>query len=122
MNQNKEEFHLQKYIEEFNTYVHQYLSNNISKVHRNTKIHLDDECYNLIKNLYYSMATKGNIRSKYLVDMLVTVGLIDYLLGQLNSEKGIEKKKIEKAIGKLAIIKTSISGWRNTNESLAKKN
>ncbi len=121
MEQKKEEFHLQKYIEEFNSYIHKYISNNISKIHRNTKIHLEDECYNLVRNLYYGMATKGNIRSKYLVDMAVTVGLIDYLLGQLQEEKNIESKKIEKAIGKLAIIKTSINGWRNTNEALLKK-
>lgn len=115
-------FRLENRIKEFDCYVSTFISNNIPKVHRSRKIHLEDECYNLIKYLYEAIYTKGNIRAKCLNEMLVTVSLLDHLLEQVKQETSVDKKKIENAISKLAEIKNMIKGWKATHESEEKKN
>lgn len=115
-------FHLETTIKNFDKYIQKYISNNISKVHRNLKIHLEDECYNLVKNLYEAVFTKGNIRSKNLVEMLITLSLIDHLLEQTKSVPSINKKKIEIAISQLVEIKNMTRAWKEGHEAKEKKN
>lgn len=115
-------FRLENKIKEFTSYVENYITNNIPKVHRSRKIHLEDECYNLIKYLYEAIYTKGNIRAKRINEMLVTVSLIDHLLEQVKQDSSVEKKKLENAIFKLAEIKNMIKGWKVAHDSEEKKN
>lgn len=114
-------FRLENKIKEFDSYIQTYITNNIPKVHRSRKIHIEDESYNLIRNLYEAIYTKGNIRAKCINEMLVTVSLIDHLLDQIKQETSVEKKKIENAIFKLAEIKNMVKGWKITHESEEKK-
>lgn len=109
-------FHLETKIKNFDKYIQKYISGNISKVHRNLKIHLEDECYNLVKFLYQAIFTKGNIRSKNLTDMLVTLSLIDHLLDEAKEEKNINPKKLETSISQMVEIKNMTRAWRESHE------
>jgi len=115
-------FHLETAIKNFDRYIQKHISNNISKVHRNLKIHLEDECYNLDKYLYEAIFTKGNVRLKNLVEMLVTLSLIDHLLEQAKEEKSISRKKLEVAISQLVEIKNMTRAWKEGHENKEKKN
>ena len=78
MNSDKD-FILLKKISIFNEYVDEYIVSLIPNVHRNVRIHLLDEIYNLQKYLYEAIYNKGNIRSKYINEMIVSISLIDNL-------------------------------------------
>ena len=73
------DFILLKKISIFNEYVDEYIVSLIPNVHRNVRIHLLDEIYNLQKYLYEAIYNKGNIRSKYINEMIVSISLIDNL-------------------------------------------
>lgn len=76
MNSNND-FILLKRVNLFNDYINQYVVSLIPSVHRDIKIHLLDESYNLLKNLYEAIYNKGNIRNKYIIELLVCISLID---------------------------------------------
>ena len=103
-------------ILDFQNYVEKYIDNNIPAVHRNLKIHFQDECYNLSKNMFYATYNKGNIRIKYLVELQVNISLLDMLLNKLREMKEIKTQKINSAISKLGDIKNIIYGWKFNEE------
>ena len=106
-------FHLETAIKDFDKYIIMYISSNIPKVRRNLKIHLEDECYNLVRYLYEAIYTKGNIRAKNITEMLVICSLIE--------DKNINKKKLENSIFKLTEIKNMTRGWKESHEQKEKK-
>ena len=48
-------------------------------IHRDVKIHLADEMYNLSKLLFLAVYNKGNVRMKYLIEIQATISCIDML-------------------------------------------
>lgn len=65
---------------------------------------------------------RGNVRLKNLVEMLVTLSLIDHLLEQAKEEKSISRKKLEVAISQLVEIKNMTRAWKEGHENKEKKN
>lgn len=59
-------------------YTDVYIINSYSKVRISIKIKLQDNLYNLLENLIRSVVNKGNIRNKYINEMLVNIMLLDY--------------------------------------------
>lgn len=84
----------------------------IPSVHRDLKIHLLDESYSLVKTLLQSSFNKGNVRNKYLNDLIVNIALVDYLLGEI-SEINNNKKKCLVAIKQLSDIKNMVYAWKS---------
>ena len=63
---------------DFNDYVRINVANNIPSVYRDIRIHLLDECYNLVSLLFGAVYNKGNIRIniwiiKYLLDKILMI-------------------------------------------------
>lgn len=98
------------------TTLDKYIRNNIvptiPSVHRDLKIHLLDESYSLIKTLLQASFNKGNIRNKYLNDLIVIISLVDYLLGEVG-EINNNKKKCLVAIKLLADVKNMVYAWKS---------
>lgn len=93
-----------------------HILSSIPKVHNNIKIHLQDELYYLSKNMFYATYNKGNIRMKYLTELLVNISLIDMFLVELRDIKTIKLKKINNAISILQVIKNIVYGWKVNEE------
>lgn len=115
-----QEFTLYNKIRDFNSYIRLNIANDIPSVHRDIRIHLLDECYNLISLLFCAVYNKGNIRLKYLNDMRVKISLIDFLISEMQDNKIIKNKTLNVAISKLATIKNIVYGWV-LNEEKEKK-
>ena len=58
-------------------YSETYILNSFSKNHMSIKIRIQDNLYDLMENLIRSSVNVGNIRSKYLKEMLVNIYLLD---------------------------------------------
>ncbi len=116
----EQDFTIYNKIKDFNSYVRMNIANNIPSIHRDMRIHLLDECYNLVSLLFGAVYNKGNIRLKYLNDLRVKLSLIDYIFTDIKECRVIKHKTLEVAINKLAIIKNIIYGWI-INEEKSKK-
>ena len=97
------------------------IANSIPSIHRDMRIHLLDECYNLVSLLFGAVYNKGNIRLKYLNYLRVKLSLIDYIFTDIKDCRVIKYKTLEVAISKLATIKNIIYGWI-INEEKSKMN
>jgi len=104
-------FSLYTKINDFNNYIRKYIVNDIPNIHRDIRIHLLDECFNLTKNMLYASYNKGNIRMKYLIELKVNISVIDILIGNIREFKNINNKYLNTAIIKLSEIKDIIYGW-----------
>ena len=116
----KSDFVLYNKIIYYDKYVRRYLPSVIPSVYRDLRIHLFDENYNLIKYLYKVSYTKGNIKNKYITEMLVTISLIDYLLSTILDFCPKGKKYITKSIGMLTEIKNIIYALKRNSDKSAK--
>ena len=116
----KQRFTIYDKILDFNSYIRKYIVVNIPSVNRDLRIHLLDECYNLLKDMFSAIYNKGNIRMKYLIEMKVTVSLIDMLLTEIGNLKCQKNKYITTSISKLEDIKNIIYGWIINEESKTK--
>lgn len=101
-------------------YSRQYILSSIPKIHNDLKIHYADELYNLTKNMYYATYNKGNIRMKYLIDIQVNLGILDFLLTQIKDLNTIKNKYINNTINILSEIKNIIYGWKFNEEDKKK--
>lgn len=117
---NEPNFGLYNKILDFNNYVDQYIMNGIPEVHRNLRIHFQDESFMLTKNMFYATYNKGNIRMKYLIELQVNISLIDMMLLEMKKFKNIKKSRLDAAISKLSDIKNIIYGWKFNEENKAK--
>ena len=113
-------FMLRNKIIDFKDYQERYILNNIPKVHTDVRIHLSDEIYNLIKYMYYASYTKGNIRLKYLVDLSVSISMLDTIISDLKKYKTIKEKYIINSIDKLNDIRNIVYGWKFNEEKIHK--
>lgn len=114
-------FKIENRIREFNSYIHSNIPNNIPKVHRDLRIRLLDESYNLLHYMYEAEFNKGNIRSKNINEMLVTIALIDYCLDQILTLGAVSHKKMDSALRLLAEIKLLSNGWKKSMETNEEK-
>ena len=104
-------FGLYAKVSDCNNYIRKYIVVNIPNIHRDIRIHLLDECFNLYKNMLYATYNKGNIRMKYLIEIRVNLSLIDILMNDIKELKCINNKYINTSISKLSDIKNIAYGW-----------
>lgn len=102
---------------DYTSYVKTYIIPAIPSNNRDIRIHFLDELYELPKNMFYATYTKGNIRSKYLVDIQVNISLLDMMTEELRKIKTISKKHIDASINKLSSIKNIIYAWKFNEEA-----
>ena len=114
-------FKLYTEIIRYAKYVRRYVAANIPAVHRDIKIHLLDEIYNLKRFLIEAQYTKGNIRIKNITEMIVSISMIDILTDELLELCSNNKKNIVKSIEILTSIKNMTFAWRNNPEPNEKK-
>lgn len=110
------EFKLYLEVINYSNYVRKYVLPDISSVHRDLRIYLLDEIYNLKKYLVSAQYTKGNIRIKYLTDLYVTVCMIDIITTEIKEFCPNSSKHIVSAIKSLTKIKNMIYAWRQNPE------
>ena len=115
-NTSSKDFSLYNKVVDLDNYINRYIANNISSVHRDIRIHLLDEIYNLSKNIFYALYNKGNIRMKYLIELQVNISLIDMFLLKLRNLNTVKKSYIDVSISKLSDIKNIIYGWKFNEE------
>lgn len=117
---NSYDFTIYNKILDYNQYVRTYIANTIPNNHRDIRIHLLDEIYNLAKNMFYAIYNKGNIRMKHIVEMQVNISLIDMLVRQLQELKCTPKNHIDSSIKKLSDIKNITYAWKYNEEEKKK--
>ena len=92
-------------------YTDTYILNSFSKVHNSIKVRLQDNLYGLMDNLIRSSVNVGNIRSKYLKEMLVNIYLLDLYIGISLEKKIIKKKRFNSFVNSLNELKKMINSW-----------
>lgn len=92
-------------------YTDTYILNSFSKVHNSIKVRLQDNLYSLMDNLIRSSVNVGNIRSKYLKEMLVNIYLLDLYIGISLEKKIIKKKRFNSFVNSLNELKKMINSW-----------
>ena len=105
------DFTLYNKINDYNKYIRNEVIPTIPKVHRDVKIHLADEAYNLVRNLFFAVYNKGNIRMKYLIELQVSLSCIDMLTTTILDLNCCSTKKVKISIKKLEEIKNIIYAW-----------
>ncbi len=88
-----------------------YILNSFSKVHNSIKVRLQDNLYGLMENLIKSSVNIGNIRSKYLKEMLVNIYLLDLYIGISLEKKIIKKKRFNSFVNSLNELKKMVNSW-----------
>lgn len=88
-----------------------YILNSFSKVHNSIKVRLQDNLYGLLDNLIRSSVNVGNIRSKYLKEMLVNIYLLDLYIGISLEKKIIKKKRFNSFINSLNELRKMVNSW-----------
>ena len=109
-------FKLYNKVLQYNKYVRKYIIHTIPKVHRDLKIKLLDESYNLMRYLFEAEFTKGNIRVKNITEMLVTISMIDFITSGLFDIKETNKKHLESSVRLLTEIKNMTYSWKRNPE------
>ena len=104
-------FNLYRKVLDYETYVRKYVVINIPSVHRDIRIRFLDEIYQLIRNLYEAIYTKGNIRIK------VSVSLLDFLTTKVREMKCVSNHHIDVSVDKLAEIKNMVFAWKQNEEA-----
>lgn len=111
------EFKLYTEVINYSNYVIRYILPCIINVRRDLKIHLLDEIYNLKRYLIDAQNTKGNIREKNIIEMIVTISMLDVLTPEILEFCPNSKKYMTSSIGLLTKIKNMTYLWRNDLES-----
>lgn len=105
------DFNILNKVNDYRNYVRINILTAIPAVHRDLRIRFCDESYNLAKYLFYATFSKGNVRMKYLIDMKVTISLLDMLSTDVLNYNLIPKKKILGSIKRLEVIKNIVYAW-----------
>ena len=109
-------FKLYTKIMNYNEYTRQFVCNEIPAVHRDLKIHMQDEAYMLIKYMFEALHNKGNIRNKNINEMIVTLSMLDTLSSFVLKVCPKNKKHIITSIGFLTEIKNITFAWKKNEE------
>ena len=104
-------FNLYNKIIDYSKYVRTNILITIPIIHRDVKIHLADETYNLSKLLFLAVYNKGNVRMKYLIELQATLSSIDMLSTTIIDLKCCSIKKVKVSLKKLEEIKNIIYAW-----------
>lgn len=104
-------FNLYNKIIDYSKYVRTNILITIPIIHRDVKIHLADETYNLSKLLFLAVYNKGNVRMKYLIELQATLSSIDMLSTTIIDLKCCSIKKVKASLKKLEEIKNIIYAW-----------
>ncbi len=110
-------FNLYRKVLDYETYVRKYVVINIPSVHRDIRIRFLDEIYQLIRNLYEAIYTKGNIRIKNITEIQVSVSLLDFLTTKVREMKCVSNHHIDVSVDKLAEIKNMVFAWKQNEEA-----
>ena len=113
MDENKQYTLYNKMID-FKSYIRNYVVINIPNIHKDIRIHLMDECYKILDNLFHASYNKGNIRMKY------NLSMIDVMITDINNLKCVKDSYVKSMIGKITDIKTIIYGWILNEENKKK--
>ena len=108
------EFKLYNKVINYNRYIRKYVVNNIPNIHRDLRIHMLDENYNMIKCLYKSEYSKGNIRIKNITDMYITICILDFITSELMEIDCKNKKHLIKSVELLTEIKNMTYAWKKS--------
>lgn len=120
MHENKE-FKIYSEILKYSDYVRKNVISTIPSVYRDLRIHLMDEIYYLKKNMLLAQNNKGNIRMKYITELIVNVGMLDIISDEIRNFCPDSKKKIEKSIYSLTKIRNMLYAWRQNPEGNEKR-
>ena len=113
----KKQYSVYSKMVDLKKYVRTYIAINIPNIHKDIRIHLMDECYNLLDNLFHATYNKGNVRMKYLIELRVNLSMIDTLITDISDLKCIKDNYIKTFINKVADIKNIVYGWILNEES-----
>ena len=118
--QKNDNFVIYNLIVNYENYIRKHVLGIIPNNHRDLRIHLMDENYNLVKYLYYAMYNKGNIRVKYVTDLMITLSLLDYLLSIIMDVCPKNKKYIITSLEYLSKIKNMVFAWKKNLDEESK--
>ncbi len=107
------EFKILNKTEDLYRHVRSNLLPIIPNVHRDLRIHLTNEVYSLVRNLLSASYNKGNVRNKYINDLIINISMLDFILGELSNISCELGKKCLTVIRSLTDIKNMIYAWRN---------
>ena len=116
------EFKLYNKVINYNRYIRKYVVNDIPNIHRDLRIHLLDENYNMIKYLYKCEYSKDNIRNKNINDMYITICMLGFITSELMEIDSKNKKHLIKSIELLTEIKNMTYAWKKNIELNEKNN
>lgn len=115
-----QDFTIYNKLVDYNKYVKQYVIVSIPSVYRDLRIHLLDELYFLSRNMFSATYNKGNIRMKSLIEMQISISLIDMFVHELKGVSGVSKKHLDISIKKLSEIKNIVYAWKLNEEGKKK--
>ena len=75
-----------------------------------------DEVYLLLKNMISAINTKGNIRMKYITDMIISIQMLDIISNDLMEYTNSNKKYITTSISKLTNIKHMTYAYKQSQD------
>ena len=110
------DFKLYREILNYSRYIRKYVLANIPNVHRDLRIHLMDEVNGLIRNVVSADSTKGNIRLKYITEMIINIKMLDILSNDIRDFCPKCKNHINKSISLLTKVRVMTYGWRQNPE------
>ena len=101
---------------ELEEYVRLHIANTIPNIHRDLRIHLLDECYELERAIIWASHTRGNIRRKWLCELHVRLSLIDNSLQKLHKIQHVDARRLEICGKKLSELKTIAYAWSENEQ------
>ncbi len=99
-------------------YSDKYVFNTFTKVNFSIKIRLENNLYNLLENCIRANINKGNIRSKYQNEMLVSINLLDFYIGEALDKKIIKKNRFSSFVNAINEIRKMTISWSNYEEKV----
>lgn len=94
-------------------YSDKYVFNTFTKVNFSIKIRLENNLYNLLEN-----CIRVNIRSKYQNEMLVSINLLDFYIGEALEKKIIKKNRFSSFVNAINEIRKMTISWSNYEEKV----
>ncbi len=110
------DFKIYTEIISYRKYIREHVLNTIPSIHRDLRIHLMDEVYLLLKNMISAINTKGNIRMKYITDMIISIQMLDIISNDLMEYTNSNKKYITTSISKLTNIKHMTYAYKQSQD------
>ena len=99
-------------------YSDKYVFNTFTKVNFSIKIRLENNLYNLLENCIRANINKGNIRNKYQNEMLVSINLLDFYIGEALDKKIIKKNRFSSFVNAINEIRKMTISWSNYEEKV----